>query len=263
MAVVLTMMVDLVAMVMAVTLAMALIMTFLMPLAMTMLVSVAILILLAVMMTMVMTAVMSVVVTSLLTMMMAVVMNMMIAILSLSNLRKSLGVTTIMAMFLITTINAFSVFITVTVAVTSMSIARATVLSTTLTIILNLPSPLLSLRWVVLEILTRDQRSKDEPIKGLLNTISSSTIFGTLLAHDYLERLLGFNATSKIQNKSLPHVSVQTLLNIIMCKLTRSAARKLLMAVRMGRSTSPSRYLPDSWVTFRRRITDWAYYYGC
>lgn len=268
MAAVLTMMV-------AVTLAMALMMAFLMPVAMTVLVSVAMLVLvpvklvvallMAVMMATVMTAVMSVVMTSLLAMMMAVVVNMMIAIPSLSNMRKSLGVTTIMAMILITTVDTVSVFmtmpmtvmtVTVTVMSMSMSMALNTVLPATLTIMLNLPSPFLGFGWVVLEIFTRDQRCRDEPVKGLLDTISSSTVLGTLLAHDDLERFLRFDATSKIQNESLPDDSVQTLLGFHFVLLTRSAARKLLIAVRMGRSTSPSRYLPDSWVTFRRRITD-------
>jgi hypothetical protein len=79
---------------------------------------------------------------------------------------------------------------------------------------LNLPSPFLGFGWVVLEIFTRDQRCRDEPVKGLLDAISSSTVFGTLLTHDDLEGLLGFNAASKIQNESLSNVSVQTLLNL-------------------------------------------------
>jgi hypothetical protein len=136
-------------------------------------------------------------------------------------MRKSLGVTTIMAMILITTVDAVSVFMTmpmmsmtVTVTVMSMSMALTTVLPATLTIMLNLPSPFLGFGWVVLEIFTRDQRCRDEPVKGLLDTISSSTVLGTLLTHDDLERFLRFNAASKIQHECLSTVSVQTLLDI-------------------------------------------------
>lgn len=212
-------MVSVLTMMVAVTLVVALLMAFLMPV----LVSVAMLILvpvrlvvallMAVMMTMAMTAVMSVVVTPLLAMMMAVVVNMMIAaILSLSNLRKSLGVTTIMVMLVITSVDALSLFLAMTMTLTTVAVTvmsrpiDLTVLPTTLAIILNLLSPLLSFGWVVFEIFTRDQRCRDEPVKGLLDTVSSSTIFSTLLTHDDLEGLLGFNATSKIQNEGLSHV---------------------------------------------------------